>query len=286
MRQTATRRRAPCESAAHYEVFSAICISPDATSVPCRALLPFTAIMVPWLERDDPFPPLDSALKNPNGLLAAGADLSPGRLLAAYRQGIFPWYAEGEPLLWWSPDPRMVLIPPELKISRSLAKTLRNRDYEIRFDSDFAAVMQGCASRGADSAAAGADGYGTWITADMCAAYQRLHELGYAHSTETWIDGELAGGLYGVAIGRMFYGESMFTRVRDASKIAVVHLVRRLARQGYGMIDCQMHTPHLASLGARAIARSEFSLRLRELVDYAVPPMKWDAPETNSDVVA
>jgi len=242
--------------------------------------------MIPWLGRNDPFPPLESALKHPNGLLAAGADLSAERLLAAYRQGIFPWYSEGEPLLWWSPDPRMVLVPSELKISRSLAKTLRNRDHEIRFDSDFAAVIQACATRGADTSTPGAPGVGTWITADMCAAYRRLHRLGYAHSAETWIDGKLAGGLYGVAVGRMFYGESMFTRVRDASKIAMVHLVRRLERDGYGMIDCQMHTQHLASLGARAIPRGIFSLRLRELVDYAMTPMKWDAPETDDDVAA
>lgn len=232
--------------------------------------------MIPWLEDDDPFPPLTSALKHPNGLLAAGADLSPERLLAAYRQGIFPWYGQDEPILWWSPDPRMVLIPSELKISRSLAKTLRRRDYEIRFDSAFAAVMQGCATRGADQTARGGGDNSTWITDDMCAAYLRLHELGYAHSAETWIDGELAGGLYGVAMGRMFYGESMFTRARDASKIAMVHLVRHLQRQGCGMIDCQMHTSHLASLGARAIPRSEFSLRLRELVDYALTPSKWN----------
>src|SRR5512140_381026 len=242
--------------------------------------------MIPWLGRDDPFPPLDSALKHPNGLLAAGADLSPQRLLSAYRQGIFPWYSQGEPILWWSPDPRMVLIPSELKISRSLAKTLRNRDYEIRFDSAFDAALQGCASRGAVAAGAGAIASGTWITDDMRAAYLRLHQLGYAHCAETWIDDELAGGLYGVAIGRMFYGESMFTRVRDASKLAMVYLVRRLQRHGYGMIDCQMHTAHLASLGARAIPRVEFSRRLLELVDYAVTPAKWDSPETDSDVAA
>ena len=240
--------------------------------------------MIPWLERDDPFPPLESALKHPNGLLAAGADLSPERLLAAYRQGIFPWYSAGEPILWWSPNPRMVLIPSDLKISRSLAKTLRNRHYEIRFDSAFEAVVQGCAARGA--AHAGAGETGTWITDEMRAAYRRLHELGYAHSVETWIEGELAGGLYGVAIGRMFYGESMFTRVRDASKVAMVHLVRRLERRRYGMIDCQMHTQHLASLGARTIDRSEFSRRLRELVDYADMPMKWDAAEAEDDVAA
>jgi leucyl/phenylalanyl-tRNA--protein transferase len=239
--------------------------------------------MIPWLERDDPFPPLARALTQPNGLLAAGADLSPQRLLAAYRHGIFPWYAEGEPILWWSPDPRMVLIPSELKVSRSLAKTLRNRSHEIRFDSAFDAVVQGCAARGADHAGRAS---GTWITEDMRAAYRRLHELGYAHSAETWIEGELAGGLYGVAIGRMFYGESMFTRVRDASKLAMVRLVRRLERRGCGMIDCQMHTAHLASLGARSIPRAEFSQRLRELVDYAVAPEKWNSTEDDRDVAA
>src|SRR5471030_317313 len=235
--------------------------------------------MIPWLEPDDPFPPLKTALKAPNGLLAAGGDLSPQRLLAAYRQGIFPWYSEGEPILWWSPDPRMVLFPAELKVSRSLAKTLRKRDYEIRYDHDFDAVMRGCA-------AARNDQPGTWITEEMRAAYNALHRLGYAHSVETWIDGELAGGLYGVAIGRMFYGESMFTRVRDASKIAMVHLVRRLDRQGCGMIDCQMHTRHLASLGARAIQRSKFATKLNALVHYAVTPMKSDATESDNDVAA
>jgi leucyl/phenylalanyl-tRNA---protein transferase len=237
--------------------------------------------MIPWLERDDPFPPLANALKHPNGLLAAGADLSPARLLAAYRRGIFPWYSDGEPILWWSPDPRMVLIPSELKISRSLAKTLRNRAHEIRVDNAFEAVMHGCATRGTDAV-----GPGSWITDDMRAAYLRLHELGYAHSVETWIEGELAGGLYGVAIGRMFYGESMFTRARDASKMAMVHLVRHLQHHGYGMIDCQMHTGHLARLGARAIPRSEFSLRLRELVDYDMVPRKWNSLEADNDVAA
>ena len=240
--------------------------------------------MIPWLEGDDPFPPLEAALKHPNGLLAAGGDLSPQRLLGAYRQGIFPWYSQDEPILWWSPDPRMVLLPAELKVSRSLAKTLRNRRYELRFDSAFAAVMRGCANRGA--ATESAQGHGTWITDAMRAAYERLHALGYAHSAETWIEGELAGGLYGVALGRMFYGESMFTRVRDASKIALVHLVRRLQTLGYGMIDCQMHTAHLASLGARPIARSEFSRRLRELVDYPARPEKWDTAEPDRDVAA
>ncbi len=242
--------------------------------------------MIAWLERDDPFPPLDAALKQPNGLLAAGADLSPQRLLAGYRQGIFPWYSAGEPILWWSPNPRMVLIPSELKISRSLGKALRNRDYEIRFDTAFAAVMLACAARRTQEAPAAPDAASTWITDEMRSAYQRLHELGYAHSVETWMNGELAGGLYGVAIGRMFYGESMFARVRDASKMALVHLVRHLQERHYGMIDCQMYTRHLASLGARTIPRSEFSLRLGELVDYATKPMKWSTSEKNDDVAA
>jgi len=240
-------------------------------------------MMIQLLHAELSFPPVTRALRSPNGLLAAGGDLSAARLLEAYRHGIFPWFGAGDPILWWSPDPRMVLIPSELKISRSLAKTLRNRGHEIRFDSAFDAVLEGCASRGAGH---GAIGSGTWITDEMRAAYLRLHQLGYAHSAETWIDGELAGGLYGVAIGRMFYGESMFTRVRDASKMAMVHLVRRLERQGFGMIDCQMHTAHLASLGARAIPRSEFSLRLQELVDYAATPSKWNVPDADNDVPA
>lgn len=226
--------------------------------------------MIPWLDRDLVFPPLESALTQPNGLLAAGGDLSSARLLTAYRSGIFPWFSDGDPILWWSPDPRMVLMPAELKVSRSLAKSLRNRDYEVRFDHAFDAVMEGCATV-SDTRP------GTWITPPMRAAYNELHRLGHAHSAETWIGGELAGGLYGVAIGRMFYGESMFTRVRDASKIAFVHLVRHLHREGCGMIDCQMHTSHLESFGARPIARSEFSRKLAELVDYAGAPIEWPA---------
>jgi leucyl/phenylalanyl-tRNA--protein transferase len=236
--------------------------------------------MITWLGANTPFPPLDRALTEPNGLLAAGGDLSPERLLAAYRSGIFPWYARGDPILWWSPDPRMVLFPAELHISRSLAKSLRNRGYEVRYDTAFAAVMAGCAEPRAGER-------GTWITSEMRAAYARLHALGWAHSVETWLDGGLVGGLYGVAIGRMFYGESMFTRARDASKVALVHLARKLGRDGYGMIDCQMHTPHLAKFGARAIPRVQFRRRLAELIDYARPPGRWTvAPERIDDHVA
>lgn len=224
--------------------------------------------MIPWLGPNTPFPPLHRALGEPNGLLAAGGDLSPQRLLDAYRHGIFPWYSEGEPILWWSPDPRMVLVPADIIVRRSLAKVLRNRNYEVRFDHSFDDVLLGCAAPREDQP-------GTWITPEMRAAYNRLHRMGYAHSVETWIDGALAGGLYGVAIGRMFYGESMFTRVRDASKIALVQLARRLAASGFGMIDCQMHTAHLESLGARPIPRTAFSRKLAELVDYGPAPGAW-----------
>jgi leucyl/phenylalanyl-tRNA--protein transferase len=224
--------------------------------------------MIPWLEPHDPFPPVSRALAEPNGLLAAGGELTPERLVDAYRHGIFPWYSDDQPLLWWSPDPRMVLFPAELRLTRSLKKRLRRRDYEIRADTSFEQVMRACAEP--------RDGQGgTWITDDMIAAYSALHEQGLAHSVETWIGGELAGGLYGVALGRMFYGESMFTRATDASKLALAHLVGQIERRGFGMIDCQMKTSHLAAFGAREIRRSEFMRRLQELVNYAQPAGKW-----------
>jgi leucyl/phenylalanyl-tRNA--protein transferase len=225
--------------------------------------------MIPWLNTDEAFPPLAKALREPNGLLAAGADLSPERLLAAYRRGIFPWYSPGQPILWWSPDPRMVLFPSELKVSRSLAKRMRKDDYEIRFDTAFRQVMLQCAL----TERPGQDG--TWITSDIVEGYCRLHGLGHAHSVETWMEGELVGGVYGVAIGRMFYGESMFHHVTDASKLAFVHLVRRLHDQAFGMLDCQMKTAHLASLGAREVSRDEFSQRLSELVNSIHPHAQW-----------
>lgn len=221
------------------------------------------------LESDTPFPPLKAALRDPNGLLAIGADLSPQRLLNAYRKGIFPWFNAGEPVLWWSPDPRMVLFPDALKVSRSLAKRLKRKDYDIRFDSAFREVMQACSS------APRPGQNGTWIMEEMVEAYCRLHELGYAHSVETWIDGKLAGGLYGVAMGRVFFGESMFHRVTDASKIAFVHLVRHLASQGVKMIDCQMKTAHLATFGASEIPRDAFAERLAALVNVTACPGKW-----------
>ena len=225
--------------------------------------------MIQWLHADDPFPPVTAALADPNGLLAAGGDLSVARLVDAYRHGIFPWFNPGQPILWWSPDPRMALFPHELKVSRSLNKILRNREYEVRADTGFRAVMQACAEPRPEQG-------GTWISDEMIAAYCELHERGFAHSIETWIDGELAGGLYGVALGGMFYGESMFTRFADASKIALVHLTRQLERWQFGMIDCQMHTAHLATLGAREIPRAEFMRKLRELVNYPPVSGRWE----------
>jgi leucyl/phenylalanyl-tRNA--protein transferase len=198
------------------------------------------------------FPPLDQALDEPEGLLAAGGDLSPARLLAAYRRGIFPWYSAGQPVLWWSPNPREVLEPAEFKRSRSLAKTLRNRGFEVSFDRDFAGVVRACAARRENST-------GTWITPEMHSAYCELHTRGHAHSVEVRLDGALVGGLYGVLIGRVFFGESMFSRERDASKAALAGLVERGIVAGLQLIDCQLPTPHLRSLGSKPVSRTEFS---------------------------
>ncbi|HEX8989025.1 MAG TPA: leucyl/phenylalanyl-tRNA--protein transferase [Rhodocyclaceae bacterium] len=226
--------------------------------------------MIPWLPAEPDFPPLASALKEPNGLLAAGGDLSPERLLCAYAQGIFPWYSPGEPILWWSPDPRMVLFPGEIRISRSLARTLKRGQYEVQLDSAFARVIEACAATPRPGQ------NGTWIAPEMRAAYKELHRLGFAHSVETWIGGELAGGLYGVAIGKAFFGESMFAWRTDASKIALAHLGVQLRRLGFGIIDCQMETPHLASLGARPIPRAEFRALLDRLVLDGPRPGHWE----------
>jgi leucyl/phenylalanyl-tRNA--protein transferase len=222
------------------------------------------------------FPPVEAALIQPNGLLAIGGDLSKERLLEAYRHGIFPWFNEGDPILWWSPNPRMVLFPSEFKISHSLRKILRNGVFEVKFDTAFEQVMRACASPRKGQA-------GTWILEEMITAYCDLHRIGYAHSVETWINGELVGGLYGMALGKMFYGESMFSRCTNASKIAIAYLCHQLERWNFGMIDCQMHTSHLASLGAREIPREEFIFRLKELIHYADSPLavKWVAPTAN-----
>ena len=214
------------------------------------------------------FPPVEFALAEPNGLLAQGGNLSPEVLLDAYRHGVFPWFNPGEPILWWSPEPRMALFPDEVHVTRSLAKRMRNAGFEVRLDTAFAEVLRGCAEPRPDA-------LGTWITPAMVAAYTRLFDLGYAHSVETWRAGELVGGLYGVAIGRMFYGESMFSHVPDASKTALVTLARQLARWRFGMIDCQMETAHLARMGARPLPRAEFCERLAALVNLPHRPGPW-----------
>lgn len=218
-----------------------------------------SVIRLPWLDGDSDFPPVTQALTDPPGLLAGGGDLSPQRLLLAYSRGIFPWYGPQDPLLWWSPDPRLVLQPSRIRVRRSLAKVLRNRRYRVCFNSAFEQVMRACAEpRG--------DGHGTWISEDMVLAYRELHRLGYAHSVETWHGDQLVGGLYGVCIGRMFYGESMFSRVPDSSKIALVYLCRVLQEHGYPLIDCQMETSHLLSMGAQSMPRMMFCQQLAELV--------------------
>ena len=227
--------------------------------------------MIPWLHADDPFPPLETALDDPNGLLAASEDISPVRLLQAYTHGIFPWYSSGQPVLWWSPDPRMVLPTAEFRLSRSLRRAVASEKFEIRVDTAFDTVMRACASPRADQD-------GTWITDAVRAGYGALFRHGYAHSVEAWRDDELVGGLYGVAIGRMFFGESMFARETDASKVALVHLVRQLRAWDFPLIDCQQQTAHLASLGARPITRSEFAEALARLVHSAHPiplPNHW-----------
>ncbi|HTX24928.1 MAG TPA: leucyl/phenylalanyl-tRNA--protein transferase [Steroidobacteraceae bacterium] len=220
---------------------------------------------ITWLSPQDAperFPPLERALDEPQGLLAAGGDLSPARLLAAYRRGIFPWYSPGQPVLWWSPDPRAVLYPREFRCSRSLAKTLRNRGFETVIDADFAAVIDGCAAPRPSS-------LGTWITPEMRAAYIELHHVGFAHSFETYLDGRLVGGLYGVRLGGVFFGESMFSRERDSSKVALARLVEFCRAEDITLIDCQLASQHLQSLGSRLIPRSEFQALLRRHIPPA-----------------
>lgn len=219
--------------------------------------------MVKWLTRESPdFPPLQQALREPNGLLAIGGDLSAARLISAYRHGCFPWYQAGQPLLWWSPDPRTVLFPPDMHVSRSLAKTLRKTPLRVTYDQAFERVILACAGPRRD-----ADG--TWITAEMRQAYQQLHTQGWAHSVEVWDGDQLVGGLYGIAMGKLFFGESMFSHVDNASKIGFVTLVRDLAAWGFVMIDCQMQTAHLQSLGATSLSRERFSEYLAKYLDQA-----------------
>jgi leucyl/phenylalanyl-tRNA--protein transferase len=224
--------------------------------------------VIPWLTFHDPFPPVEMAMTEPNGLLAAGGDLSVERLLEAYAHGIFPWAGEDDPLLWWSPDPRMVLVTGELHVSRSLRRLVRSGRFEVTLDRAFREVMAGCAEPRAQET-------GTWITAEMMAAYERMAERGYAHSVEVWLDGELVGGLYGVALGRMFYGESMFSRRSNASKVAMAYLARQLERWGFELIDCQMPTAHLVTMGAREIPRAEFLRRLHVLIRQTPVASPW-----------
>jgi leucyl/phenylalanyl-tRNA--protein transferase len=241
--------------------------------------------MIPWLETHSPFPDVSEALTiDAPGLLAAGADLSPERLLAAYQRGIFPWFSEGQPILWWSTDPRMVLKTADFKVSDSLRKALRRVErsmrehgrWQVRFDSAFEQVMRACA-------APRKDGPGTWISEEIIDGYTGLHALGYAHSSELWLDGELVGGAYGVCIGRMFYGESMFARVTDGSKIALSFLVALLRSQGVALIDCQQETSHLASLGAAPISRAAFLQHLQGAI--AEPPVQgWHLPPQLRDM--
>lgn len=217
--------------------------------------------MLTWLQRDSlDFPPLNKALREPNGLLAAGGDLRPERLIQAYRHGCFPWFQDGQPILWWSPDPRTVLLPDELHVSRSLAKVLRQGRYQVSFDQAFAEVIRACAAPRSYAAE-------TWITSPMQDAYLELHRSGIAHSVEVWRDGELVGGLYGLAMGQLFFGESMFSRADNASKVGFATLVERLKAWGFVLIDCQMPTEHLLSLGARTISRDEFARYLSRHLD-------------------
>ncbi|MCW8127237.1 leucyl/phenylalanyl-tRNA--protein transferase [Microbulbifer halophilus] len=215
------------------------------------------------------FPPTRFALKDPDGLLAIGGDLSPDWLLAAYRRGIFPWYSDDQPILWWSPSPRCVVLPGQFRIGRTMRKVLRRGNFRVTFDRAFGEVIEACRGPRTDQA-------GTWITDEMADAYREMHRLGHAHSVEVWREGELAGGLYGIAQGRIFFGESMFHRVTDASKVAFVHLVRQLELWGCPMIDCQVSNPHLSSLGAVEVPREDFERLLETGLQQPPFPQPWE----------
>lgn len=238
-----------------------------------------TSGRIVWIAESDPpeaFPPVEQALREPEGLLAAGGDLGTPRLLAAYRRGIFPWYEEGQPLLWWSPDPRCVFRAGDLHLSRRLRKEIRRSTFEVRTNTAFAAVIRACA---------GPRRYqrGTWITRDMLEAYERLYAEGWAHSIEVWSGDELAGGLYGLAIGRAFFGESMFSAQTNASKYALLYIDRLLRDGRFGLLDCQVRSPHLQSMGAKSLPRSSFVTLLDELCKPARALEKWpDGPSSVS----
>ncbi|MFV9473831.1 leucyl/phenylalanyl-tRNA--protein transferase [Advenella sp. RU8] len=231
---------------------------------------------LPWLDLQTPFPPPEFALKEPDGLLACGGDLSTDRMISAYRQGIFPWYSEPQPILWWTPSQRMVLKCQDFIISHSLKKKLRqiarqealpNPAIQIKVDTAFIQVMQSCAAPRENQG-------GTWISQDIITAYASLHTLGLAHSIETWVDGKLVGGLYGVSMGKMFYGESMFSNMSDCSKIALAYTVRFLDSHGVEWIDCQQETRHLGSLGASPVTRKLFMEHLKIAIPQTPPPWK------------
>ncbi len=235
-----------------------------------------------WLDPRNPlaFPPVDLAMREPDGLLALGGDLSPQRLLTAYRRGIFPWYSEGQPILWWSPDPRLVLEPDGLRISRSLRKTLRREPFRVSIDEDFRAVIEACA-------APRRDGGGTWLTREMIDAYDGLHRLGHAHSVECRQNDVLVGGLYGVSVGRVFFGESMFSVVSDASKVALVYLVRHLQAWDFRLLDCQIDSEHLRRLGAKEMPRAEFIAQLERHCGQPHRVGRWQAdPEICRPILA
>ena len=236
----------------------------------------FKLFWIPSGAAPDAFPPVERALREPDGLLAAGGDLSVDRLLNAYRRGIFPWYSDPQPILWWSPDPRCVIFPGKLHISRSLRKTLRRGGYDVSTDTAFAEVVRTCAGPRRNQA----DG-GTWITDAMQAAYLELHHLGHAHSVEVHMDGELVGGVYGVALGRAFFGESMFSRRPNASKIALAWLSAKLCEWGYELFDCQVHSAHLERMGALLIPRAEFIRRLQHAVAESGHGSAWPQPRTS-----
>ncbi len=228
--------------------------------------------MIPWITRGARFPSPNTALIEPDGLLCAGGDLNPETIINAYSQGIYPWFSNGQPILWWTPDPRMVLFPDEFQISKSLAKTMRQEKFTVRFDTAFRDIIEGCA---APRDAVANPGGGTWIVEEIQNAYTALHKKGIAHSAESWRDGKLVGGLYGVAIGKVFFGESMFSRETDASKVAFATLVQKLREDGFKLIDCQQQTRHLASFGARPIARSTFMQHLKEYIDIEALGSVW-----------
>lgn len=227
---------------------------------------------LPFLDPSNPdedFPAIDSALAEPDGLLVAGGCLSSQRIIKAYQQGIFPWYSAGEPILWWSPNPRLVLFPDKLKISRSLRKTIRKKTFKLSYNQAFPQVMQYCAAPREKEP-------GTWINEEMFLAYTQLHQQGIAHSFEAWFDDELVGGLYGIAIGQVFFGESMFHRKTDASKVAFCSLIQQLSEWGYQLIDCQVHTNHLTSLGAEEIKRDHFSRLLKQYCPHSPSDSAWN----------